>query len=164
MDDYENPLPGKTYISPSLKPFAFEGKEGDRVRIASKVVEADESYAFAEIKGERVIRLTKSGTTAIMHLTNKTSNHTFEGAASGATEAAGAPGSEAHERLARALFEELENLDPSLEETTWEMLSDSHRQVYRSCLNHILTKGSDLLVCCDFAHNNDISRAASCRE
>ena len=65
MDDYKNPLPGRTYISPGLKPFAMAGTDDERVRIASKVVEADEVYAFADIKGEQVIRLARSGTTNI---------------------------------------------------------------------------------------------------
>jgi len=53
MDDYENPIPGKTYISPSLQ--AFRQKDR-RVRIASKVIESPDSYAFAKVKDEVVLR------------------------------------------------------------------------------------------------------------
>lgn len=53
MDNYENPKPGKTYISPSLKAF---GQEDRRVRIASKVIESSDAYAFAKIKDEIVLR------------------------------------------------------------------------------------------------------------
>jgi hypothetical protein len=52
MDNYENPIEGKTYISPSLNQFNGESK----VRIASKVIESKDSYAFGTIKGEAVIR------------------------------------------------------------------------------------------------------------
>ena len=53
MDDYQNPKPGKTYISPSLTPLIGtpSQKPEERVRIASKLLESDESYAFADIKG-----------------------------------------------------------------------------------------------------------------
>jgi len=53
MDNYENPKPGKTYISPSLPAF---GQKDYRVRIASKVIESPDSYAFAKIKDEIVLR------------------------------------------------------------------------------------------------------------
>ena len=53
MADYKNPIPGKTYISPSLQAF---GQMDRRVRIASKVIESPDSYAFAKIKDEVVIR------------------------------------------------------------------------------------------------------------
>lgn len=53
MDDYENPEPGKTYISPSLKAF---GQQERKVRIASKVIESSDSYAFANIKDEVILR------------------------------------------------------------------------------------------------------------
>lgn len=53
MDNYENPLPGKIYISPRLKDF----REKDRkVRIASKVIDSPDAYAFGTIKNEVVIR------------------------------------------------------------------------------------------------------------
>ena len=53
MDSYDNPQPGRTYISPSLDAF---NQPGRKVRIATKVIEHPESYAFAEIKGEVVLR------------------------------------------------------------------------------------------------------------
>lgn len=53
MDDYDNPKPGKTYISPSLKAF---GQQERKIRIASKVMESSDAYAFAKIKDEMVLR------------------------------------------------------------------------------------------------------------
>ena len=53
MDNYENPKPGKTYISPSLKAF---GQQDRQVRIASKLIEQPETYAYAKVKEELVIR------------------------------------------------------------------------------------------------------------
>lgn len=53
MDNYENPKPGKTYISPSLKAF---GQQERQVRIASKVIESPDVYAFAKVKDETVLR------------------------------------------------------------------------------------------------------------
>jgi len=53
MDSYENPKPGKTYISPSLPAF---GQRDRKVRIASKVIESPSSYAFGTVKDEVVIR------------------------------------------------------------------------------------------------------------
>ncbi|MCF7951668.1 MAG: DUF4263 domain-containing protein [Spirochaetaceae bacterium] len=53
MDDYQNPKEGKTYISPRLDAF---GDSGKKVRIASKVIESPDSYAFAKIKDEVVLR------------------------------------------------------------------------------------------------------------
>lgn len=53
MDDYLSPRKGKTYISPALKSF---GNPDRKVRIASKVIESPDSYAFGTIKKEIVIR------------------------------------------------------------------------------------------------------------
>lgn len=53
MDDYQNPKAGKTYISPRLKAF---GDSDRAVRIASKVIESADSYAFCTIKDEVVLR------------------------------------------------------------------------------------------------------------
>ncbi|GAB00487.1 MULTISPECIES: Shedu immune nuclease family protein [Acinetobacter] len=53
MDDYQNPKEGKTYISPRLDAF---GNSDRKVRIASKVIESPDSYAFAKIKDEVVLR------------------------------------------------------------------------------------------------------------
>lgn len=53
MDDYKNPIEGKTYISPSLKSFDDPSRT---VRIASKVINSPDSYAFAKIRDEIVLR------------------------------------------------------------------------------------------------------------
>lgn len=53
MDDYQNPKEGKTYISPRLDAF---GDSDRKVRIASKVIESPNSYAFAKIQDEVVLR------------------------------------------------------------------------------------------------------------
>lgn len=53
MDTYEDPLPGKTYISPSLEAF---GQLNRKVRIASKAVASPDAYSFATIKDELVLR------------------------------------------------------------------------------------------------------------
>ncbi len=53
MDDYENPLPGKTYISPSLTSFSDPGR---KIRIATKLFEQSQTYAYAHEKGELVLR------------------------------------------------------------------------------------------------------------
>lgn len=52
-DNYKKPKEGKTYISPSLKPF---GGGSDKVRIATKVIKSPDSYAFGTIKDEVVLR------------------------------------------------------------------------------------------------------------
>jgi len=53
MDDYQNPLPGKTYISPSLQSF---GDKKRRVRIASKILPSDDGYEYAKERDEVVLR------------------------------------------------------------------------------------------------------------
>lgn len=53
MDDYQNPKEGKTYISPSLNAF---GDSEKKIRIASKVIGSPDSYAFAKIKDEVILR------------------------------------------------------------------------------------------------------------
>jgi len=53
MDDYENPLPGKTYVSPSLKSFTDPAR---KVRIATKLIEQPSTYAYAQELGELVLR------------------------------------------------------------------------------------------------------------
>lgn len=52
-DDYENPLPGKTYISPSLQAF---GDKERRVRIASKILPSENGYEYAKERDEVVLR------------------------------------------------------------------------------------------------------------
>ena len=53
MDSYEDPLPGRTYISPSLNAF---GQQNRKVRIASKALASPDAYSFATIKDEIVVR------------------------------------------------------------------------------------------------------------
>lgn len=53
MDDYQNPKPGKTYISPSLQSF---GNKDKRVRIASKVLPSADGYEYAKERDEVVLR------------------------------------------------------------------------------------------------------------
>lgn len=52
-DDYQNPLPGKTYISPSLQAF---GDKKRRVRIASKILPSEDGYEYAKERDEVVLR------------------------------------------------------------------------------------------------------------
>lgn len=52
-DDYLNPLPGKTYISPSLQEFA---KKERKVRIASKLLPSKEGYEYVKERDEIVVR------------------------------------------------------------------------------------------------------------
>jgi len=52
-DDYLNPLPGKTYISPSLQDFA---KKERKVRIASKLLPSKEGYEYVKERDEVVVR------------------------------------------------------------------------------------------------------------
>lgn len=49
-DDYQNPLPGKTYISPSLQ--AFREKKR-RVRIASKILPSEDGWVITGESGRR---------------------------------------------------------------------------------------------------------------
>src|ERR1035438_2399170 len=52
-DDYLNPLPGKTYISPSLQAF---GDKNRQVRIASKVFPSEDGYEYVKERDEIVLR------------------------------------------------------------------------------------------------------------
>jgi len=61
-DSYKDPKEGKTYISPSLPAF---GDSERKVRIASKVVESPDAYAFAKIENEVVLRHTEGAKTYI---------------------------------------------------------------------------------------------------
>ena len=56
MDSYDDPLPGITYVSPRLDAF---GQPGRKMRIASKLIEPPEAYAFGTLKGECLIRRTR---------------------------------------------------------------------------------------------------------
>ncbi|ACF42682.1 conserved hypothetical protein [Pelodictyon phaeoclathratiforme BU-1] len=62
MDSYQDPQHGKTYISPSLDSF---GEPKRKVRIATKLIEHPESYAFAQIKNEVVLRHKEDAKTCI---------------------------------------------------------------------------------------------------
>ena len=53
MDDYQNPLPGKTYISPSLEAF---GDKERRIRIASKILPSEDGYEYVKERDEVVLR------------------------------------------------------------------------------------------------------------
>jgi Domain of unknown function (DUF4263) len=53
MDNYQDPKPGKTYVSPRLDAF---GAPERKVRIATKLIEQPSTYAFALIKDELVLR------------------------------------------------------------------------------------------------------------
>jgi hypothetical protein len=53
MDNYQNPKPGKTYISPSLPSF---GDKEKRVRIASKVLPSVDGYEYVKERDEVVLR------------------------------------------------------------------------------------------------------------
>lgn len=57
-DSYKNPVEGKTYISPSLE--NGYGEAGT-IRIVTRGIEQPESYEFARIKGETVLRRTPGG-------------------------------------------------------------------------------------------------------
>lgn len=62
MDNYNDPLPGKTYISPRLNQF---GNPDKKVRIATKLVEHPNTYAFATVKDELVLRHKTNAKTCI---------------------------------------------------------------------------------------------------
>jgi hypothetical protein len=53
MDNYQNPKPGKTYISPSLPAF---GNKERRVRIASKALPSANGYEYVKERDEVVLR------------------------------------------------------------------------------------------------------------
>ncbi len=57
-DTYKNPVEGKTYISPALE--NGYGETGT-IRIVTRGIEQVESYEFAKIKGEMVLRRTPGG-------------------------------------------------------------------------------------------------------
>ena len=62
MDNYQDPEPGKTYISPRLDDFADPSR---KVRIATKLIDQPETYAFATIKDEVVLRHKEGAKTCI---------------------------------------------------------------------------------------------------
>ncbi|MEK7755655.1 MAG: Shedu immune nuclease family protein [Planctomycetota bacterium] len=62
MDTYQDPKPGMTYISPKLDSF---GEPRRKVRIATKLIEQPETYAFAQVKDEVVLRHKEDAKTCI---------------------------------------------------------------------------------------------------
>lgn len=62
MDNYQDPMPGKTYISPRLSAF---GNAERKVRIATKLIEHPSTYAFATVKDELVLRHKEDAKTCI---------------------------------------------------------------------------------------------------
>ncbi len=62
MGNYQNPKPGETYISPQLNDFSDPKR---KVRIATKLIDQPESYAFAKIKDEMVLRHKEGAKTCI---------------------------------------------------------------------------------------------------
>lgn len=62
MDNYQDPEPGKTYISPQLNDFTDPSR---KVRIATKLIDQSETYAFATIKDELVLRHKEGAKTCI---------------------------------------------------------------------------------------------------
>lgn len=74
--------------------------------------------------------------------------------------ATGAPGNEienARERLARCLFDEMEFLDPSIEELSWGAMSEIEKELFRSSVNALLHEKTDLLLALNLSNNNLIS-------
>src|ERR1700677_1672132 len=61
-DSYQDPKPGKTYISPRLDAF---GQPERKVRIATKLIEQPITYAFATVKDELVLRHKEDAKTCI---------------------------------------------------------------------------------------------------
>ncbi|MDO6500472.1 Shedu immune nuclease family protein [Photobacterium sanguinicancri] len=74
MDNYENPIEGKTYISPRLNSF-FDPTE--KVRIASKVIESKDSFAFAKVKDEVILRHKEDAKSYIKAKFLETNNEIF---------------------------------------------------------------------------------------
>ncbi len=73
-DDYQNPLPGKTYISPSLQGF---GDKERRVRIASKILPSEDGYEYAKERDEVVLRKKPDAKTYITAKFLEDSRQTF---------------------------------------------------------------------------------------
>lgn len=73
-DDYQNPIPGKTYISPSLQAF---GDKERRVRIASKILPSEDGYEYAKERDEVVVRKKPDAKTYITAKFLEDSRQTF---------------------------------------------------------------------------------------
>jgi hypothetical protein len=63
----------------------------------------------------------------------------------------------ARERLARCLFDEMESLDPSVEELSWDTMSGVEKELFRSSVNALLREKTDLLLALNLSNNNLIS-------
>lgn len=73
-DDYKNPLPGKTYISPSLPDF---GNKERQVRIASKILPSEDGYEYVKERDEIVLRKKPDAKTYITAKFLEDSRQTF---------------------------------------------------------------------------------------
>lgn len=73
-DDYQNPISGKTYISPSLPAF---GNKERRVRIASKILPSEDGYEYAKERDEVVLRKKPDAKTYITAKFFEDSRQTF---------------------------------------------------------------------------------------
>lgn len=62
MDNYQNPIPGMTYISPQLDDFLDPKR---KVRIATKLIAHPNTFAFAHVKEELVLRHKECAKTCI---------------------------------------------------------------------------------------------------
>ncbi|MGB3541301.1 Shedu immune nuclease family protein [Rubrivirga sp.] len=58
MDDYQNPIPGKTYVSPPITDFSGSGR---RLRIANRMIDQEQSFALGTERNEVVLRRTHGG-------------------------------------------------------------------------------------------------------
>lgn len=57
-DSYDNPIEGKTYISPKIED---KYAPGNAIRLVTRAIEQTESYTFVKIKNEVVLRETPGG-------------------------------------------------------------------------------------------------------
>ena len=73
-DDYQQPKPGKTYISPSLTSF---GDKNRTVRIASKVLASENGYEYAKERDEVVLRKKPDAATHIKAKFLEDTRHVF---------------------------------------------------------------------------------------
>lgn len=73
-DNYQNPKPGKTYISPALPSF---GDKSRMVRIASKVLPSEEGYEYVRERGEAVVRRKPDAATYISAKFLEDNRHVF---------------------------------------------------------------------------------------
>jgi len=88
MDNYQDPKPGKTYISPQLTSFTDPGR---KVRIATKLIEHPETYAYAQEKSEVVLRHKENAKSCITAKFFEDDRHVFVLSIQGYTVATGKP-------------------------------------------------------------------------